>query len=233
MNIRKKPLAEGQFYHIYTKSIASFKIFHGRKDIGRMMQMLRYYQLHDRPDKFSRFVQRNLVKKEGFNKYFHKDLAVGRKFEVQIIAYCMMPTHLHLALKQLRKNGISVFMGNILNSYTRYFNTKHKRKGPLWEGRFKNVHIGSDEQMMHLTRYIHLNPVTARLVDKPDDWPGSSYREYVAMVSDEDRICDYGHVLDFKGVNYKEFVSDRIGYQRELALLKESAKLYTSEVYNG
>jgi putative transposase len=78
-----------------------------------------------------------------------------------------MPTHIHLVLRQLKDGGISKFMSNILNSYSRYFNIKHNRKGPLWEGRFRKVLVGSDEQLLHLTRYVHLNPVTACLVDKP------------------------------------------------------------------
>ena len=70
-------------------------------------------------------------------------------------------------------------MRRLLNSYTRYFNEKIKRKGPLWEGRFKKVLVNSDEQLLHLTRYVHLNPVSAGIVEKPEDWPCSSYREYI------------------------------------------------------
>ena len=60
---------------------------------------------------------------------------------VEIIAYCIMPTHFHLVVKQLKEDGISFFIQQILNSYSRYFNIKTKRKGPLWEGRFQNVII--------------------------------------------------------------------------------------------
>ena len=80
-------------------------------------------------------------------------------------------------------------MGDILNSYSRYFNTKQKRKGPLWEGRFENVLIKTDEQLLHLTRYIHLNPVTAYLVDQAKDWQASSYNEYLENSDFNECIC--------------------------------------------
>lgn len=188
----------------------------------RMIQQMQYYNLKKIPDKFSRFIETDAVKIRGFNKCL-SDMKRQGKPIVQLIAYCLMPTHMHAVLKQLQDKGISVFMGNVLNSYTRYFNTKYRRKGPLWEGRFKNVRVISDEQLLHLTRYVHLNPVTARLVDDPKDWAASSYNEYVSKVKDEERVCEYDGILDFGGKEqYRKFVIERIDYQRELALLKES-----------
>jgi putative transposase len=132
-----------------------------------------------------------------------------------------MPTHVHFVLKQLSENGISIFIGNLLNSYTRYFNTKHKRKGPLWEGRFKSVLVREQGQLLHLTRYVHLNPVTAGLVDKPEEWAASSYREYIGIVSGKNRICDFKGVLDIDRRRYAKFVEDRIAYQRQLAWMRK------------
>jgi putative transposase len=130
-----------------------------------------------------------------------------------------MPTHIHFLLQQLVENGISIFMRNILDSYTRFFNIRHNRKGPLWEGRSKKVLAKTNEELLHFTRYIHLNPVTAYLVDKPEDWEASSYREYIGLEV-EDRICNYEDVLEINPRTYKEFVEDRISYQRELAKIK-------------
>ena len=156
----------------------------------------------------------------GFNDYLFSISSQAEKV-VQIVAYCIMPTHLHLILKQLKEDGIANFMRKVLNSYSHYFNIKHKRKGPLWEARFKNVLVRTDEQLLHLTRYIHLNPVTAYLVDKPEDWLFSSYKEYVSNVVDEERICKYNNILDIEPDSYKKFVEDRILYQRDLAKIKE------------
>ncbi|OGW71290.1 MAG: hypothetical protein A2047_04340 [Omnitrophica bacterium GWA2_41_15] len=139
---------------------------------------------------------------------------------IQIICYCFMPTHIHLVLKQLKDNGISDFMMHILNSHTRYFNIKHNRKGPLWESKFKKVLVDSDEQLLHLTRYIHLNPVTACIVNKPEEWRYSSYNEYVSDGTVTDGICEYKNILDINSFSYKKFVENRISYQRELAKIK-------------
>ena len=77
-----------------------------------------------------------------------------------------MPNHFHLLLKQTIDNGISHFLSKFTNSYTKYFNTKYNRVGPVFQGVFKSVHIESDEQLMHLSRYIHLNPVVSAVVEK-------------------------------------------------------------------
>lgn len=216
---RKEKLVVGQVYHIFNKSIAGFKIFNDDIEFLRMKAMLRYFQIENMLFKFSRFMELQEVKEKGFSQHFIS-VSQGKDKLVQIIAYCLMPTHLHLILKQLKKDGISIFTGNVLNSYSRYFNTKHKRKGPLWEGKFKNVLVETDEQLLHLTRYIHLNPVTAYLVDKPEEWIVSSYQEYLLEVQDQDKICEYDDILDIDSGSYSKFVADFVSYQRELAKIK-------------
>jgi putative transposase len=209
MPTRKNILVTGEIYHVFNKSIAEFKIFNNHSEFSRMLDTIRYYQ-YERPSiKFSKFI-----------KSSNKDIFISKKEKlVEIISYCLMPTHIHLILKQLKENAISISMGNIQNSYTRYFNTKHIRKGPLWEGRFKNVLIKTDEQLLHLTRYIHLNPVTAYLVTRPEEWLFSSYREYLMI--DDKKICRYDNVLDIEPDFYRKFVEDRVVYQRELAKIKD------------
>lgn len=210
-------LAVEQVYHVFTKSIAGFKVFNNDDEFCRMVRMLPYYQREKPVFKFSRFIE--LTKGGGSES--NEDISVySHEKLVEIVAYCIMPTHLHLILEQLKENGISNFMSNILNSYTRYFNTKHNRKGPLWEGRFKNVLVKTDEQLLHLTRYVHLNPVTAYLVDSPEEWLASSYREYLSRVNDKNKICNYDKILDIEPSSYKKFVDDRAYYQRELAKIK-------------
>mgnify|MGYP001561057033 CR=1 FL=1 len=201
-------IVTGEIYHVYSKSIAGFEIFNNDFEFQRIKKAIQYYQTERQPSSFSSFLERKKQVLESSNKL------------VRIICYCPMPTHLHLILKQLTEKGISRFMNNILNSYTRYFNIKHNRKGPLWEGRFKKVLVESDEQLLHLTRYIHLNPVTGYLVNNPIEWKWSSYQEFVNKGLLEEAICEYDDVLDIKPDGYKAFVEDRISYQRELAKIK-------------
>ncbi len=216
---RKEELVTGEIYHVFNKSIAGFKIFNSDGEFIRILRIIRYYQIETLPIKFSQFIKLNKIKRDNFNKYFNSILTNKEK-RIQIIAYCIMPTHFHLILKQLKENGISIFMGNILNSYSHYFNIKHKRKGPLWEGRFKNVLVKSDEQLIHLTRYIHLNPTSSGIVNKPEDWCYSSYMEYIAKDKIKEIICNYSDIIQISKDSYKQFVEDRVSYQRELYKIK-------------
>ena len=77
---------------------------------------------------------------------------------VTFVSYVLMPNHFHLLVQQLTDDGISRLMKLLSDSYTRYFNTKNERVGPLLQGQFKAVRVESDEQLLHLSPYIHLNP---------------------------------------------------------------------------
>ena len=203
----------GQIYHTCSKSIAGFRIFNNDSEYLRMRELIQYYQIKNPGVSFSRFKERDI-------QYLKNDSIYDKKL-VQIICHSPMPTHLHLTLKQLGDEGISRFMNNILNSYSHYFNLKHHRKGPLWESRFKRVLVETDEQLLHLTRYIHLNPVTAYLVNKPEDWKWSSCREYLGKVDKNQTICDFSDLIDMSIPSYQKFVNDRIAYQRELGKIKD------------
>jgi len=212
--MRKFPLVNGSIYHVFTKSIADYKVFRSIKDYKRMKEVIRFYRYERPPTKFSIYL--TLKNKD---KFFLKYLSEREKI-VEIIAYCLMPTHLHLMITQLKDNGISFFMKNILDSYTRYFNIKNKRKGPLWQGRFKSVLLESNEQLYHLTRYIHLNPTTEGLVKRPEEWQYSSYNEYLNLNRDDEKICNYTKYLDIKPEEYRKFVESRMEYQKDLKKIK-------------
>lgn len=215
---RKEALEIGEIYHIYNKSIAGFRIFNDADSFLRMKNVFIYYQVKQTQISFAQFLQSKGIVNNKFCKLFYP-LPSNTKI-VQIVAYCIMPTHLHMILKQLVKNGISAFMGNILNSYSRYFNTKYNRKGPLWQSRFQNKRIITDKQLLHLTRYIHLNPVTDYLVEDPKLWPWSSYKEYISRSDNEQRLCEYNDILNIESKEYELFVKDNISYQRELKKIK-------------
>ncbi len=207
-------LANGKVYHVFTKSIADYRIFSNESDYNRMKALILHYQ---NKDVGMRFSYKARLKQRG-DDFIVPSISGGKV--INVIAYCIMPTHLHFIFRQVEENGVSNFMGRILNSYTRYFNIKYKRKGPLWESRFKRVLVEADEQLLHLTRYIHLNPVTAYLVDSPEDWDGSSYQEYITPSRKRDKICQYNDFFNISPAQYRRFVKERISYQRQLAKIK-------------
>jgi len=93
--------------------------------------------------------------------------------DIQLHTYCLMPNHFHLLLWQKDQGCIEKMMRGIMTSYSMYFNRKYKRRGPVFESRYKSVRIAGDAQLTHVSRYIHLNPVGYRI------WDRSSYSDYV------------------------------------------------------
>ena len=209
--MRKDPLINGHVYHVFTKSIAGYEIFRADKDYERMIELMKYYKYSKPHIKYSAYIK--LKNKDKVIKELE-----SKKRLVDIVAYCIMPTHLHFVLVQLVDKGITIYMKNILNSYTRYFNEKNNRKGPLWQSRFKSVLVENDEYLLHLTRYIHLNPTSSNLVNNPADWKYSSYNEYLGRV--DERLCNFSSYLDIEPTFYKNFVEEWQEDQRSLAILK-------------
>lgn len=110
---------------------------------------------------------------------------------LDIVAYCLMPTHYHLLgrIKQTSEvsktsevsPGVSRAMMRFSVSYTKAMNKRYDRVGALFQGAYRRKHVAEDDYMVHLSRYIHLNPVIDALVEHPEDWEFSSYREYIGQ----------------------------------------------------
>ncbi len=216
---RKHPIVTGNVYHVLNKSIAGYVIFTSHKEFVRMIQMLRFFSIDNNLPKFSRFIEQNSEKGKSIEQILSEKAEEGTL--IDIIAYCIMPTHFHLVIRQNKDNGVSKFIGNLCNSYARYFNTKYERKGRLWEGVFKNVSVDSEEQLLHLTRYIHLNPATAGLVKKAEGWKYSSYDEYLGLSRTIFPFCKFSNLIDMSSKEYRSFVENQAEYQKELATLKK------------
>lgn len=114
-------------------------------------------------------------------------------------------------------------MSNFQNSYARYFNTKSKRISPLWQGQFKAVRIEDDNQLLHISRYIHLNPYTSFVVKNLKallQYQWSSLSEYLnpatgGICSKEIILSQFGNLDD-----YQKFILDQADYQRRLEGIK-------------
>lgn len=208
MPYRIIPFVNGQYYHIYNRGSEKRSIFENQRDYQRFLKTLKYYQIEGPKPRFSCFPNPLCDKLDETKKI------------VEIIAYCLMPNHFHLLIRQNKENGITEFMSKLLNSYTKYYNTKHNRVGALLQGMFKAVLIESNEQLIHVSRYIHLNPIVSYLVKNLDQYNWSSYQEYIK--NNCKSFCSKNIILDqFKNPeSYKEFVLDQVGYGLELELIK-------------
>lgn len=200
------PFVNGQIYHIYNRGSEKRPIFDSRRDYQRFLKTVFYYQLGGPKPRFSTFPR--LI--------FKPDLS--RKI-VDLIAFCLMPNHFHLLIKQLGEGGITESISKLTNSYTKYFNTKYKRVGPLFQGEFKAVLVEGDEQLIHLSRYIHLNPFISYLIKDLDNFEWSSYQEYVNKSTG---MCNKEEVMGFfkSPQEYKQFVLNQADYGRELETIK-------------
>ncbi|NOY15088.1 MAG: hypothetical protein GXP43_02620, partial [bacterium] len=170
MPIRKTIFETDNYYHLISRITWKTPIFKDSLNASFMKEVLTYYALNQPPLKFSLY--RRLKDKDNVKLNFNNRL-------VTILAFCIMPTHIHLLIRQEKDNGIRVFMHKSLTSFSRYFNIKNKNHGGVFEGRFKAALVESDEYLTHLSRYIHLNPVTARIVENPEDYQFSSYTFYL------------------------------------------------------
>lgn len=203
------PFVNGEYYHIYNRGVEKKPIFNIRRDYTRFLKTINYYQFAGPKPKLSRFL-------------FNPDLIVKPNLNdkiVEIVCYCLMPNHFHFLVKQLKDGGITEFVSKLSNSYTKYFNTKHTRVGPLFQGEFKAVLVTSDEQLIHVSRYIHLNPAVAYLVKNLDQYEWSSYSEYI---HGRTGLSVKKDILAFfkSSEEYKKFILDHYSYALDLASIK-------------
>jgi putative transposase len=137
------------------------------------------------------------------------------KLPFYLYAYCFMPNHLHL-LVEMQEDPISRIMQRVLTSYSQYHNRKYGKIGHVFQGRYKSILCQSDQYLGELVRYIHLNPVRAKMVARADDYEFSGHRAYLGL--DASGLVDAGPVLrHFGGTKrravevYERFVEAGIG----------------------
>ncbi len=171
---RAIPIVTGETYHIYSKSIYGYIIFTSDEEYQRMLQIMRYNLSGHKGPKLSEFLQSKLVRDKGFDAALADLHPTGEGGGLAILAYCLMPTHIHLIARQTRDAGLRIFMQKTMDSYSQYFNRRHNRKGPLWQGRYGASPISTDEQLAEKIAYVHNNPVKDLGLVRPEDWRYSS-----------------------------------------------------------
>lgn len=212
MPITQPYFANDNYYHVYNRGVAKQVIFHEDRDFHRFLDTIAFYLETQPKAKFSTS-----------NWDYVKVVRTipPEKPLVEIISFCLMPNHFHLLMKQVEEGGVSNFLRRSLNSYTHYYNTKRTRVGPLFQGTFRTTLIKNNEQLLHVSRYIHLNPFVSKLVGDSTMYPWSSYPLY--LTSTKNRLCAPDIILGLAGSeeSYKQFVEDYAEYARSLADLKD------------
>lgn len=211
---RKVVFANNEYYHVFNRGVEKRPTFTNKYEFLRAMNTLSFYRFAQLPIRYSKYLNLNKKAKEEFMNGFGEN-----NLQVEIMAFCFMGNHFHFLLKQKADNGIAKFMAQFTNSYTKYFNTKHQRVGPLFQGVFKAVYVEDDEQFLQLSRYIHLNPVNGFFVMAKDldDYLWSSYPEYLGLI--ERAIVNPEPILNFfkSREEYKKFVMDEADFKIKLS----------------
>lgn len=167
-NVLKIYVEEG-YYHIYNRGVEKRKIFIDNQDYKVFLKYLKLYldTLPETPPRKVTIGDYTFQAPAKPLKNYHDQL--------ELLTFCLMPNHFHLLVKQKAKNTIEMFMRSIGTKYSMYFNKRYDRVGPLFQGPYKAVLVENDNQLLHLSRYIHLNPVK----DSPLHMAYSSYADYL------------------------------------------------------
>lgn len=211
MPSRKDLLETGNIYHVLSRSIQNIPIFGKPRQCQVFLDLIDFYNQTNPPTKFS-YRSVPLLLSESESK---------KKKVVKILNYCLMPNHFHLTLLQISDGGITFLMQHVLNSFSHFYNKKFNSKGPLFQSCFKAIKVENIEQLTHLSRYIHLNPVTSGIVEKPEDFLFSSYNSYIGTVK-SNLIYSKPILSEFSSPEkYMKFVLSQKNYQRKLSKIKK------------
>ena len=216
---RKTVLVNHEIYHIFNRGVALQPTFLNHANYSRAIAALLYYQHLNPPIKFSKFTQ----KSSSDQQEILVSLAQQNRTHADLITFCFMPNHFHLLLKQNLDNGISKYLSQFTNSYTKYFNTKNNRSGHLFQGNFKAARIESNEQLLHVSRYIHLNPFSGCLVKNIkalNTYRYSSLPEYLNPT--QSKNFQKNIIIDQFSTpeKFENFIFNQADYQKQLQLIK-------------
>jgi len=215
---RKNFIATNEIYHLYNRSVANQPIFDTRYNIRHFINLTDFYRFQDTNIRYSHF---NRLDKK--SKVRFQDSLYTSPTRIEIYAFCIMNNHYHFLVKQLIDSGISKFVSQIQNGYAKHFNLKNKRFGAVFQSPFKAVRIESEEQFLHTSRYIHLNPLSSYVLkdySELRDYPYSSFSDYISQKPRQ--FIEKEYLLGFfKDKNSLEkFTADQVDHQRNLEKIK-------------
>lgn len=190
-----KQFAPEAYYHVYNRGLNKQAIFIDDDDYRVFLNLLKRY-MNDEPakDNYGREYP-----------WLHEDLT--------LLAFCLMANHFHLLLFQRDKDAMTKLLRAVCSAYTTYFNKKYGRVGPLFQSNYKASHIIEDSYLLHISRYIHLNP------QDYEHWEFSSYKFYLGKAN-AGWIAPKPILEMFEGDSYEMFMADYKGHKEALDEIK-------------
>lgn len=184
------------YYHVYNRGLNKQIIFKDDYDYATFLNLLK------------RYLSKDPVKNKKGIEY--KNLYD----QIELLAFCLLPNHFHLLIYQNNLKSTSDLMQRVTTAYTRYFNKRHKRGGPVFHESFRASYIGWDEYLQHISRYIHLNP------KEYEKWEFSSL-PYCLGKKTADWVRPQKILALFHRGEYKNFVKDYEAYKKTLDEIKD------------
>ena len=181
MALRKDPLVVGEYYHLYNRGVDKRKIFLLQQDYRKFLFLM--YVCNS---------QKSIILRD-IGKNFDRDETI-----VDIGAFCLMPNHFHILVKEKVEGGISTYMRKLLTGYSMYFNRKNSRKGKLFDGAFKSSYATDDRYLKYLYSYIHFNP--SKLIDS--EWKQNITRDSEKLL-DYCFSYSYSSIGEYRSGNYR------------------------------
>jgi putative transposase len=229
MPIKRPQLVENEIYHIVLRGVGDSLIFKDKNDYYRAIFSL--YEFNTTKP----VVIRDCRKLRRQGSKIAREQFSGNSSErdsiIEILAFCFMPNHIHLLLKQIRENGITKFMRKLGAGYAAYFNKKYNRRGHLFQGRFRAVHIKTNEQLKAAFNYIHTNPISLISSEWKEkgvknfkecfeflkNYKWSSYPDYIGK-KNFSSLTKRGFFLKVMGgeKGCRDFVHDWVKFKREI-----------------
>ncbi len=214
--LRNEIIATKEIYHVINHSIGQEVIFQTLYEYRRFIELINFYRFPQKL-RYSKFIK--------LERQLRKDYLLKlskTKPSVEIFSFSIMPNHYHLLMRQLEDNGISHFIAQIQNAYAKYFNKKNKRNGSLFMRPFRFKRIPSNNILIHVSRYIHLNPVTSYLIDYETlkSYPLTSFPEYLGKSNREFINTNFILKIFDSRKSYEMFVKNQVDYQRSLQRIK-------------
>lgn len=190
---RREKIITGEYYHIFNRGVEKRTIFYQKRDYKRFIESL---------DFFNTECPTQMRSEEKSSPRDEERL-------VDVVAYCINSNHFHLLLKENKENGIATFMKKVCTGYAMYFNKKNDRSGILFQGRFKSVHLDSNDLLLYVSAYVNCNS-QIHGIENAENYPWCSFSEY--MRSDGSLKCQKDIIIDqFKNTKeYKNFCLEKV-----------------------
>jgi len=191
--LRKESFAPGEYYHIFNRGVDKRIIFKSANDYHRFMMLL-YVANSSEPIKLDNLI--NVLHKN------YQDIFSCKRAEqlVSIGAWCLMPNHFHILIKEEVEGGITKFMKKLGTAYSMYFNIKYQRTGSLFGGLFKSKNVSEDRYLKHLFGYISLNALELKF----PKWENFIDKQNPKMWQEFLKKYSYSSFLDYAGVEREE-----------------------------